>query len=94
MTWTVGFTNKAVKQLGKLSEDIQLIVAALQADLMMRGPMVPEWKNFSKLRGHGQRYHCHIKSTRPTYVVCWEVIDKRIRILEIYYVGTHENAPY
>lgn len=94
MTWTVGFSRKAEKQLGKLPEDIQAAVSALTDDLRACGPTVPRWKHFGKLRGKGERYHCHVKSGRPTYVVCWEVLDKQIRILEVYYVGSHENAPY
>jgi hypothetical protein len=39
-------------------------------------------------------YHCHIKSGRPTYVVCWRVENKKVKIVEIFYVGTHENTPY
>jgi hypothetical protein len=41
-----------------------------------------------------EKYHCHLKAGRPTYVACWELIDKKIRILEVYYVGTREKAPY
>ncbi len=92
--WQVGFSRKAAKQTSKLSHDIQSIVSALVAELEIKGPMVPGWKNFGKLKSQGEKFHCHIKSGRPTYVVCWETIDKKIRILEVYYVGTHENAPY
>ena|SRR5581483_11043172 len=92
--WRVGFTKKAEKQLKKLPENIQAAIAALRLDLEAQGPMLPSWKNFGKLRNQGDRYHCHVKSGRPTYVVCWEVMNKKIRILEVYYVGTHENAPY
>ncbi len=48
-----------------------------------------EWNNYSKL-GQGQ-HHCHL--TR-SYVACWKEVDKEIKILEIYYVGSRENAPY
>ena len=92
--WQIGFTNKALKQLKKLPIDVQAAMAFLIEDLKLRGPMLPDWKHFGKLRSQGERFHCHIKSGRPTYVVCWEVVDKRVRILEVYYVGTHENAPY
>jgi len=92
--WQVGFTSKAAHQTQKLPDELQSVVSALVAELQVRGPMLFEWKNFGKLKGQRARYHCHIKSGRPTYVVCWEVIDKRIRILEVYYVGTHEKAPY
>lgn len=92
--WQVGLTNKAAKQFRNLAPDLQAVVSALVAELQVRGPIVPDWKNFRKLKHQGDRFHCHFKSGRPTYVACWEVIDKRIRILEVYYVGTHENAPY
>ena len=38
--------------------------------------------------------HCHLQKGRPTYVCCWEVINKKRKIIEVYYVGTHEKAPY
>jgi hypothetical protein len=28
------------------------------------------------------------------YRANWKIIDKKERILEVYYVGTHEKAPY
>jgi hypothetical protein len=28
------------------------------------------------------------------FVAVWEVIDPQQRIIEVLYVGTHENAPY
>jgi hypothetical protein len=38
------------------------------------------------------------KSTKinqeTAYVACWEVKNKKIRLLAMYYVGTHEKAPY
>jgi hypothetical protein len=92
--WQVGFSGKATKQFYKLPHEVQLVVSALVAELRVQGPVTPGWKNFGKLRGQGDRYHCHIKSGRPTYVACWGVTDKKIRILEVYYVGSHEKAPY
>ena len=34
------------------------------------------------------------KRGRPTYVAVWEVTDKKIKIVEVTYVGTREKAPY
>jgi hypothetical protein len=54
------------------------------------------WPNFGKL-SEGKKsnnFHCHLIKGNPTYVACWRVLDKKERKLEIYYVGTHENAPY
>lgn len=38
--------------------------------------------------------HCHITRGKTTYVVCWEVVDNKIRVIEVYYVGSHEKTPY
>ena len=76
----------------KLPEAIQAAVDALAMDIQLNGPVRGNWKNYGKLSA--TQHHCHVKKGRPTYVVCWEVIDKTIRIVEVYYVGTHEGAPY
>ena len=92
MAWTVQWRIKIEKQVGELSEPVQLQFRALVRDIQISGPVRGNWKNYSKLGA--DRHHCHIKSGRPTYVVCWEVMDKKIQIVEVYYVGTHEKAPY
>lgn len=92
MSWQVGFKKKAAKQVEQLDEPIRERLAILLGELEKLGPVRGNWKNYSKL--DERRHHCHIKSGHPTYVVCWEVTDKKIKILEIYYVGTHEKAPY
>lgn len=94
MQWQVDFSQKARKQVEKLPVNLVDRVSALVNEMSIQGPLVHTWKNFGKLRGSGERYHCHIKSGQPTYVVCWEVVNKKIRIIEVYYVGTHEKAPY
>lgn len=94
--WDVRLSRKAAKQLDTLPSSIQERADLLAKELEVAGPIRSNWKNFGKLSGQGnaRRYHCHIKSGRPTYVACWEVIDERIKLMEIYYVGTHEKAPY
>ena len=94
MKWTVFFRKKAQKQLDKLPDSIRESVALLKVEIELSGPLRFNWKHFGKLRGSGNRYHCHLQSGRPTYVVCWEVTDKKVQIVEVYYVGTHEKAPY
>jgi len=94
--WIVRVNKKAAKQLAKLPEGIQKRFDLLANELEVAGPNRVNWTNFGRLnmsKGIYQ-YHCHIKSGRPTYVVCWQIIDKTIQILEVSYVGTHENAPY
>lgn len=68
------------------------------------GPNYRNWPHFSDLGK--DKYHCHLtKSKDPgkhkgkkgadaCYVACWEIEDKKVKIVEVYYVGTHENAPY
>ncbi|PWU19052.1 MAG: cytotoxic translational repressor of toxin-antitoxin stability system [Bdellovibrio sp.] len=94
MQWTVGLAGKAEKQLRKLPEYVREAFVALVKEMEDYGPYRNNWAHYGKLRGSGSQYHCHICSGRPTYVVCWEIKEKTIRVVEIYYVGTHENAPY
>lgn len=94
MNWSVYFKKKTQKQLNTLPKPIQSIVRFLVHEIEKEGPLRHNWKNFSKLKGIENHYHCHIKDGKPTYVVCWEVVDKKIKIVEVYYVGTHEKAPY
>lgn len=67
---------------------------ALRHEIELLGPVRFRWKNFGKLKGEMDKYHCHLHSGRPTYVMCWKVVDKKLKIIEVYYVGTHEKAPY
>ena len=92
MDWQVEYTSKAVKQLKKLPIGIKDVVLTLIMDITEKGPIRGEWPNFSKLGPN--ECHCHLKKGRPTYVACWRVLDKKNKIIEVYYVGTHEKAPY
>ena len=97
MTWKVNLSKKTQKQLRKLSYDVVSVFRLLVDDPSQSGPTQgKQWPNYGKLRmGKGQdKRHCHLIRGKPTYVCCWEVIDKEIKILEVYYVGTHEKAPY
>jgi mRNA-degrading endonuclease RelE of RelBE toxin-antitoxin system len=94
MVWRVFFSRRAEKQLAKLPDNIVSAMRFLTREIELHGPMRHNWKNFGKLQGFQGRYHCHLKKGRPTYVACWEIKDKEIRIVEVCYVGTHEQAPY
>lgn len=96
MSWTVKIPKKTGKQIQKLPERVQKALAFLINDLAINGPTTSGgWKNYGKLLGQpGDKRHCHILKGKPTYVCCWEVINKQIKIMEVYYAGTHENAPY
>lgn len=71
----------------------------LHMDLEEEGPAQPRWPHYGKLKslkGMKKRdpRHCHLERGKPTFVACWEVKDKKRKILEVFYVGTHEKAPY
>ena len=88
--WEVKNTRKLEKQTKKLPESIQMLQQALIQDLRVKGPNPgKKWKNFSKLGK--DKYHCHLTYH---YVACWEVLNNKIKLMEVYYVGSRENAPY
>ena len=96
MEWNVKLTNKAIKQAKQLNERILLALQVLVNDLKIKGPAPGKnWHNYGKLHGKKQedKRHCHLIKGNPTYVCCWEIF-KSDKIIEIYYVGTHEEAPY
>ncbi len=82
---------------------------ALAMDIECFGPNLGQraqsWSHFSSLGK--DCYHCHLlksgsranikwdkKGSGTTYVACWKVEDKKVKFVEVYYVVTHENAPY
>ena len=93
--WQVSFSSKAMKQVLALTADLQEQVYALAREIEKMGPVRGNRRNYSSLGGKkANKHHCHIATGRPTYVACWVVVDKKARIVEIYYAGTHEKAPY
>ena len=92
--WAVYFTGKAAKQAEELPPVMRDSLLALAIDLRCKGPVQPEWHHYGKLRGKKDIYHCHLNKGKPRYVTVWQVTDKQIKVIEVRYVGTHENAPY
>ena len=92
MTWTVKLSRAAEKQKAKLSKPLRQILYALISDIEAGGPVRGDWPNYGKLTDG--KHHCHLKKGNPTYVAVWEVQDKKIKLVEVQYVGTHEKAPY
>lgn len=95
--WTVKFTRKANDQFSKLQRNgskppISNTILLLTGEMEREGPYRKNWPNYGPLAGND--FHCHLKKGRPTYVACWRVLDREKKIIEVYYVGTHENAPY
>jgi len=92
MPWSVNMSRKAQKQSKDLPKRVQDIVQLLLHELETFGPVRGNWPNYGKLAG--EQHHCHLKKGNPCYVAVWEVLDKKIRLIEVQYVGTHERAPY
>jgi hypothetical protein len=92
VSWRVVFSGKAAKMYRDLPEGMKEALIFLMKEIEILGPVRGNWKNYGKLGG--DLHHCHLKSGRPTYVACWRVLSKTERFVEVYYVGTHEKAPY
>lgn len=96
--WDVSLSPKADKQAKKLSKDVLDRLTKLLKSIEIKGPIQKEWPHFSSLQKSRLvpegSYHCHIKRGRPTYVACWQEVDKKRKIIEVFYVGTHEGSPY
>lgn len=95
--WNVRYSRKAKDQYEKLKRSgkkpsINDIINLLVLEMVQNGPYRTNWPNYGLLNEN--HFHCHLKKGKPTYVTCWKVIDKINKIIEVYYVGTHENAPY
>jgi hypothetical protein len=89
MSWTVTFTSKAGRQAQKLPKKERALLALLVKDLQLQGYSQPNWKNYSRLGK--DVYHCHLSYK---WVACWIVKNGRLKLMEIYYAGSRENAPY
>lgn len=92
--WTVNIVGQAKKSPKILPKDAAASFSLLFMELIKLGPYRNDWPNYTKMKGEVDNYHCHIEKGRPTYVACWRIIDKKQRIMEVYYAGTHEKAPY
>jgi hypothetical protein len=98
MKWKVVYGRKAAKTIvsKKTPSIIKAAMQALYLELEELGPGRINWPNYKKLSGNKKgidKRHCHLKKGKPTWVCCWKVEKEQI-IIEVYYVGTHEKAPY
>ncbi len=84
----VTIRKKSSRALKKLPERVRKFLFLLIEDLMNDGPIQKSWPNFSALANH--QFHCHLNYR---YVVCW-TYNPQFANIEIYYVGSRENAPY
>ena len=91
MSWKVVFSGGTIKEKKFLPDKVRTALGFLLMEIESMGPVRGNWKNYGKLGK--DTHHCHLKLGRPTYVACWRV-NKDIKLVEVYYVGTHEKAPY
>ena len=88
MKYKVSMKTKCKKALDKMPKAEKLVFAKLIDDLIATGPVQPSYRNYSKL-GKG-KYHCHLSYH---WVACWECFNGEY-VIEVYYVGSRESAPY
>ena len=88
MKYEVRIRKKVARGLRKLPSAVPMLLYLLVADLQSDGPIQKSWRNFSPLEEG--RYHCHLNYR---YVACWTCRGNEI-VIEVYYVGSREKAPY
>ena len=88
MEYRVEWKKRVAKQIAKCPVAIQKKFFKLVSDLTKTGAIQSKWKNFSSLGGN--LYHCHLDYS---WVACWKW-EKDTIVVEVYYVGSRESAPY
>ena len=86
--YEVRVTKKAKKRIERAPETVQILFDDLLQELRDSGPIRSDWPNFSKLGA--EEFHCHLKYR---WVVCWRH-NKGVTLIEVYYAGSREDAPY
>ncbi len=86
--YNVFIKKRILKNAKKIPEYVQKIFSKLLDDLRDKGPIRAEYPGFSKLEAN--KYHCHLKYK---WVACRRCKENSI-LIEVYYAGSRENAPY
>ncbi len=63
-------------------------------DLQVKGSEAVGWRNYSRLTGKKDFFHCHLNKRHPRYVAVWKLESEIIKLIEVRYVGTHEGVNY
>lgn len=100
--WTAKLARDAKKQYEKLKRSglkkpsIIDTIDFLLIDLEQNDPALTTWPNYGTIEESKSYifHHCHIRTGRPTYVACWRVTNEMAKKIEVFYVGSHEDAPY
>jgi mRNA-degrading endonuclease RelE of RelBE toxin-antitoxin system len=88
MKYEVKIQKRMERRLEKLPTHVQKKLLRLVMDLRDKGPAQPDWPNYRRL--NNDEYHCHLSYS---WVACWRN-EKNTIIIEVYYVGSREKAPY
>jgi hypothetical protein len=88
MDHQVRIGRKVERGVRTLPPNVQRLLFLLIGDLQAGGPIQKTWRDFSPLGP--DRYHCHLNYR---YVACWTCRKDSI-VIEVYYVGSREKAPY
>jgi mRNA-degrading endonuclease RelE of RelBE toxin-antitoxin system len=88
--YTVEVNKRTLKTLRDMPKREQILFKDLVRDLSTSGAIRKDWPNFSPLAGKKNKYHCHLSYH---WVACWEWKEGSI-IIEVYYAGSREKAPY
>ncbi|MDA3809743.1 MAG: hypothetical protein PF518_05355 [Spirochaetaceae bacterium] len=86
--YKVLITKKALKRLHKMPEEQQELFYLLKEELAEKGAVRSNWPNYSKLGKIA--HHCHLSNR---WVAVWRLEKNSIEV-EVYYVGSREDAPY
>jgi hypothetical protein len=88
MKYRVILKKKALKGVSKLPKKANQKFSLLLDWLGENGPVAHLFSNYSKLGKN--KHHCHLDYS---WVACWTQEGDELKI-EVYYVGSRENAPY
>ncbi len=86
--YRVLISRRILKRIKRIPESIQTRLAILVEQLREKGPLQPGWADYGKLGPN--KYHCHLSRS---WVACW-YWEKGTIDIEVYYVGSRQNAPY
>lgn len=86
--YNVVLKKKAIKGAEKLPTAASRRFVVLLKWLEENGPFAYVFPSFSKLGKN--KFHCHLGYS---WVACWTHEGNELKV-EVYYVGSRENAPY
>lgn len=88
MRFAVVMSSNFEKIIREMPRNARITLKHLVDDIAISGPVQPGYKNYSKLSS--KTYHCHLAYH---WVACWRHEEGRY-LVEVYYVGSREKAPY